>query len=84
MSNVYLEAAELVNAERGIYASCIAIQRSGGSPSEYCNLFSPSQDSDNEMPWGTDWGDTRAERKACRVLALLLMHAITQYEEKHK
>lgn len=81
-SSVYLEAAELVDSDQHT-ASCIAVlyakSNTRGDIARYGDLFRPHHP---PILWGQKWGN-QIERKACRVIALLLMHAITQYEAKH-
>jgi hypothetical protein len=85
-AEVYREAAELVFCSKHRF-SCEAIGlvgRSGFKGWElkflYSDLFAP-EGCDQYDPWGDDWGNTTAERRECRVLALCLMAAIAESEE---
>ncbi len=80
--DVYRRAARL--ADSGNYYSCNAIfwscytQDCLATVGRYERLFSP--DEPISTAWGDQWGD---ERKACRVLALTLMAAIVDWEERY-
>jgi hypothetical protein len=86
-SEVYLRAARLMSG-RYEFACCFAItrvaQRTFGwnSPeaSRFDDLFSPRRK--KWAWWGNQWSSDLAERRACRVLALLFMHQIALDEER--
>ena len=87
--DVYLMAAELMDAKEASHGSCYAIQRAYAisrglcfitnacirKSDSYGKLFRP--DFHNGSWWGEAWGNVK-ERKQCRVLALLFMHWISQ------
>lgn len=85
MSDIYLRAAELIDSSKNSL-SCVAIRnvvdpcrfvRETPPVLAYQKLFTPKI-VETELFWGNRWGD---DRKQCRVLALLFMHAIENYKE---
>jgi hypothetical protein len=83
MKDVYLRAAELIDSSARNY-SCDAVYaasrfRSYTQTATYAGLFSPDYHPDfSQVFWGDRWSRNKAERKQCRVLALLFMHWISQ------
>jgi hypothetical protein len=79
-SEVYLRAAEIIDADQEEF-SCCAVDEAVGKfclwtkqRFEYEELLRPAR---RKTPaWGMQFGATEKECKACRVLALLFMHQI--------
>lgn len=84
-SEVYLNAAKLIDSDDAYY-SCNAVYRALASTEQinnYVRIFYPPRIKKENAYWGKRWGNDD-EQKACRVLALLLMSAIAESEEKER
>jgi TorA maturation chaperone TorD len=82
-SEIYRKAARRVSAATSL-PSCYALDEAAVNDhyriaETYCALFMPTGWSKTQI-WGMAWSDDRKERKACRIIALLLMSAIAQSE----
>lgn len=78
-SQIYRKAAELVDSDQCEF-SCSSITYQGRFHNErriYIELFSPPRAS---YVWGDMWSKNPDKVKNCRVLALLLMAAISESE----
>jgi hypothetical protein len=83
---VYRKAAKGVANRKYFNFACVEILRADKSSNAYehreafINLFFPpshlSQGADEHSAWGDLWGETKQERKNCRILALLFMAEI--------
>lgn len=80
-SRCYLEAAKLVDHKKYAVPCCTAIYETANSLQAvrvFCQFFQP--DYYDTIYWGNMWSEDPAERKACRVLALLFAHAMETWE----